>query len=82
MSSKRIFAALVTAAAVLLVAFTVTAGLSSLLFQTNDQLVAAILRGVAIGCLVALVIDLICLVLALGIDAVGRSDQPPDSDGS
>ncbi len=82
MSSKRVFALLITAAAVLLVAFAVTAGLSLLLFQTSDQMVALILRGVAIGCLIALLIDMICLVLALGIDAVGRSDGHADGDDS
>lgn len=75
--SRRILLGLVTAAGVLPVAITVVVTVAWLLAQMHDGAAAAVLDRVALALGILWVIDLILLVVALAIHAIG----PPDAEG-
>lgn len=77
MISRRILLGLVTAAGVLPVAITVVVTVAWLLAQMHDGAAAAVLDRVALALGILWVIDLILLVVALAIHAIG----PPDAEG-
>jgi hypothetical protein len=74
---KRAIFGLLGAAVVLVVALVVVSALSMLLTAVGDAEGARVVGYVAVTLLVLLAVDLICLVLALAIDAGGRSGDPP-----
>jgi len=75
--SRRVLLGLVTAACVLPVAITVVVTVAWLLAQMHDAAAAAVLDRVALAIGILWVIDLIVLVVALAIHALG----PPDDEG-
>ena len=77
MISRRVLLGLVTAACVLPVAITVVVTVAWLLAQMHDAAAAAVLDRVALAIGILWVVDLIVLVVALAIHALG----PPDAQG-
>jgi hypothetical protein len=67
--------ALVTAACVLPVAIVVVVAVGWLLGQMEDAAAAAVLARVALAIGIVWVIELVCLLVAAGINALG----PPDA---
>lgn len=74
----RIFLLLTAAAFLLLVALAVVLGVGAVLGAMDDPGGQAIMNGVALGCGIVLAVDLICLVLALGLNAFAEPPEPPD----
>lgn len=72
MISRRLLLVLVAILAVLLVSCTVVVGAYFVSTGTNDAPAASVFRSLAIACLMLIVIDLVLLVGALGINAAGR----------
>lgn len=68
---------LVAAAVVLLVTFSVASALVLLLDELVDPAGARLARRLAVAALVALVVDLICLLLAVGVHTADPPDDPP-----
>ena len=66
---------LVFALALLIVAFAVVMGGAALAAAMGDALLATILRGIGTGLVVLLAVDAILLLVALGINELGR--RPP-----
>ena len=75
--SRRVIFWLLGIAVVLLVAFLVVGALSLLLSTVGDVEGMRTVGHVAVTLIVLLAVDLICLVLALGMDSASRSDDPP-----
>lgn len=75
MFPRAILQFLVFALALLVVALAVVMGGAGLATAMGDALLATILQGVGIGLVVLLVIDAILLLVALGINELGR--RPP-----
>ncbi len=76
---------LVAAAVVLLVTFAVASALVLLLDELVDTAGAMLAKRLAVASLVALVVDLVCLLLALGVHSAdppadARNDAPPPAD--
>ena len=76
MNSRTVFAILVTAACIMPVAITIVLAVGRLLGAMQDEAGAAILDrvGLAIGILWA--IDLVCLLVAQGINSLGPPSGP------
>lgn len=74
MVTRRLILVLVAAAVVLLVSFAVASAMVFLLDELIDTGGALLARRLAVACLAALVVDLICLLLAVGV----HSADPPD----
>jgi len=75
---------LVPGLAVLIVSFAVLMAFQTLFSALGDPLVARILGGIALACLVILVVDVLLLVAVLGVLAVRDADdnrQPRDQAG-
>jgi hypothetical protein len=67
---------LVFALALLVVGFAVVMGGASLAAALGDAMLAAVLRGIGVGLVILLVIDAVLLLIALGINELGRG--PPE----
>jgi hypothetical protein len=79
--TRRLILILVAAAVVLLVTFAVSSAMVLLLDELVDAGGAFIARRLAVACVAALVIDLICLLLAVGVfSADPRNNDPHDGD--
>lgn len=81
MVPRRIVAVLVVALPVLLTTFAVLMAGQLLVGGLGDAAGGAALRGVAVGVLVLLVVDLVLLVGALGVNGLEgqqRRPTPPD----
>lgn len=74
MISRKVFTVLVTTACVLPVAIAVVLAVARLLGAMEDASAAAVLDRVALALGILWAIDLLCLVLAQGINALG----PPE----
>jgi hypothetical protein len=74
--TRRLILLLVAIAVVLLVTFAVSSAMVFLLDELVDAGGALLARRLAVACLAALVVDLICLLLAVGV----YSADPRDSD--
>jgi hypothetical protein len=78
---RREIVALLIPAPVLIVTFAVLLGGAALALATGEQIAAIVLKWVAVAAFILLVVDLLLLVMALGVNAVGRGgdDQPGPS---
>jgi hypothetical protein len=77
---QRVFLLLLAAAIALLIASSVSVGLGELLRKLGDETGGKVLKYIALGCGVLLVIDLVCLVLAQAVNAVADDEGPPDGE--
>ncbi len=77
MISRHVLKILVTLTLVMPVAIVVLLAVARLLAAMQDAAAAAVLDRIALAAGVLWAIDLVCLLLALGINALG----PPDSSG-
>ena len=78
MVSPRIIRILICIAVILLITCTVSAGLGLLLDALNDQVVAnTIFQVITGGCGLLLLVDLICLVLALAVNSLESNQSKP-----
>jgi hypothetical protein len=75
--SRRVLTILVTTGCVLPLALVVLIGVARLLTAMQDASAATVLDRVALAAGIVWAIDLLCLLLALGINALG----PPGSGG-
>jgi hypothetical protein len=75
---SRILAPLVLGALVLPITISVMVGVGRLLAAMGDPAGAAVLEYLALACGIVWVVLLVCLVVALGIVAVGRQEEPPE----
>ena len=75
MPYRRFLLVLVPGLAVLVVSFAVLMAFQTLFSALGDLLVARILGGIALGCLVILVVDVLLLVSVLGVLAVRDADE-------
>lgn len=71
----RIITWLIAGAAVLPIAICVILGVAALLGEMGDPPEGSPLKWVALGVGILWVVDLICLVLALGLNALADTDQ-------
>jgi hypothetical protein len=74
----RILAPLVLASLVLPIAISVLVGVGHLLAAMGDQAGAAVLGYVALAGGILWTVMLVCLVVVLGIVALGRHEEPPE----
>lgn len=77
MVSRRILTMLVAAGVVLPVAIAVVLGVARLLGAMQDTSAATVLERLALALGIVWSVDLVCLILAQGINALG----PPDEGG-
>ena len=75
MISRRVLTILVAIGCVLPLALVVVLGVSRLLLAMQDTAAAAVLDRIALAVAIVWAVDLLCLLLALGINALG----PPAS---
>ncbi len=80
MISRSVLTILVTAACVLPVTIVVVMGVGRLLGAMEDAPAAAVLDRIALGAGILWAIDLLCLVLAQGINSLGPPSVPHDRD--
>jgi len=76
---RRLLFVLTGLALVLWVSVAVIQALAMLLGAMEDAAGSQVVGWIALGIAVPLAVDLICLVLALAINALADSDEPPDS---
>jgi hypothetical protein len=76
---RRLLFVLTGLALVLWVSVAVIQALAMLLGAMEDVAGSQVVGWIALGIAVPLAVDLICLVLALAINALADSDEPPDS---
>ena len=76
---RRLLFVLTGLALVLWVSVAVIQALAMLLGAMGDVAGSQVVGWIALGIAVPLAVDLICLVLALAINALADSDEPPDS---
>jgi hypothetical protein len=72
---RRVIVALLIPAPVLIVTFAVLLGGAGLTQATGDQIPAIVLKWIAAAALILLVVDLLLLVLALGVNAAMHGDD-------
>jgi hypothetical protein len=75
---QRVLLFLIAVAVVLLISGLVTLGLGELLAALEDELGSRVVKYVALGCAALCVVDLICLVLAQGLNSLAQNDEPVD----
>ena len=80
MLPRPILTILVFSLPILVVSFAVLMGGSALARATEDLAAAQALQWVAIGLLILTVVDLVLLVGALGLKALGEKDDRDNSD--
>ena len=78
MISRRVLTVLVTTGCVLPLALVVLLGVARLLGAMQDASGALVLDRIALGVAIVWGVDLLCLLLALGINALG----PPPGGGA
>jgi hypothetical protein len=76
---RRVLMVLVTIGAVLPLALVIVLGVSQLLLAMQDTAAAAVLDRIALATAIVWGIDLVTLILALGINAIGPPDHPEGS---
>jgi hypothetical protein len=76
--SNRVVTALVGTAAVLTITLAVALVTGHVLGKMGDSLGQNVLDAVALGVGVVWAVDVVCLVLALGINAAAEAEDPPD----
>jgi hypothetical protein len=76
---RRLLFVLTGLALVLWVSVAVIQALAMLLGAMGDIAGSQVVGWIALGIAVPLAVDLICLVLAVAINALADSDEPPDS---
>jgi hypothetical protein len=74
----RVFLVLAAIALVLVVSIAVVLAFGALLGAMGDEVGSLVLHRVAAGLGIVLLVDLICLVLALAIRAAANGEEPPD----
>ena len=74
----RVIRLLVAAAVVLPIAICVVLGVGSLLGAMDDAVGAGVMRYIAWGAGCLWTVDLICLVVAQGLQSLDETDEPPD----
>jgi hypothetical protein len=67
---------LITTAILLPIIICVVIGVAALLGAMGDSLGGAVLYRIALGCGVLWVVDLICLLVVVAIEALGNRDEP------
>ena len=80
MISRQTLLILLYALALLVVASTVVLGGSLLLGATSDAAAATVMRWIGATCLMLLAVDVILLVAALGINALGRQETDSENE--
>ncbi len=75
MISRRVLTILVTTGCVLPIALVVVLGVARLLTAMQDATAAVVLDRIALATGIVWAIDLLCLLLALGINALGPPEQ-------
>jgi hypothetical protein len=75
---KPVLTVLVYALPILVVAYGVLMGGATLAGAVQDAAAAVALKWIAAGCLLILVMDLVLLVGALGVNALARQDRSGD----
>ena len=80
MVSRRVITVLVAGFASLGVAFALVLAVSTLVAALGDAFGATALRWVACGCGILVVVDLILLVVALGLNAIDDTDRRGGND--
>ena len=80
MVSRSVLTVLVAAGFVIPVAIAVVMGVGRLLGAMQDAAGAAVLDRVALAIGILWVLDVVCLVLALGINTLGPPTGPPNAD--
>ena len=81
--SSRVVAILVAIALVFTISLVVIMGVACIIGKMGDTPGQAVLEAVALAVGLAWIIDLVCLVLALGVNSLYGSDsnsEPPQSD--
>jgi len=76
---RRLLFVLTGLALVLWVSVAVIQALAMLLGAMGDVVGSQVVGWIALGIAVPLAVDLICLVVALAINALADSDEPPES---
>jgi hypothetical protein len=76
---RRLLFVLTGLALVLWVSVAVIQALAMLLGAMGDVAGSQVVGWIALGIAVPLAVDLICLVVALAINALADSDEPPES---
>lgn len=76
MISKRVLTALVTLAVILPVAIAIVVAVARLLGAMQDEAGAAALDRIALAIGILWAIDLVCLLLAQGINSLGPPSEP------
>ncbi|MBN1590118.1 MAG: hypothetical protein JW888_11430 [Pirellulales bacterium] len=77
--ARRVLAVLVGAAAVLTIALAVLLVAGHVVGKMGDAVGQKVFEAVALGVGVLWVVDVVCLVLSLGVNALADSEQaPPD----
>jgi hypothetical protein len=74
--SRRVLTVLVTLACIFPVAIAVVLGVARLLGAMDDTSAAAVLDRIALAIGILWAIDLVCLILAQSINAIGPPDAP------
>ena len=76
--SKRVMTVLVGTAAVLTISLAVALVTGHVLGKMGDSLGQNVLGAVALGVGIIWAVDVVCLVLALGVNASAETEDPPD----
>jgi len=75
--SRRVLTVLLAAACVFPLAIAVVLGVGRLLGAMQDESAASVLDRIALAIAILWAINLVCLVLAQGINALGPPDEGP-----
>jgi hypothetical protein len=78
MIPQRLLFLLIGITVVLILAVGAVLAFGAILAAMEDEIGSRVLRWIAAGLGILLAVDLMCLVLALAVHAVERSDEPPD----
>ena len=73
----RIVVALLAAGVILPIAISVILAVSAFVSGMGDSVGGKVLQSVALGCGILWAIDLVCLVLALGLNWLSDASGPP-----
>jgi len=78
---RRLLFVLTGLAVVLWIGVAMIEALAMILGAMGDAAGSQVVGWIALATAVLLAVDLICLILALAINALADSDEPPDSSG-
>lgn len=76
--SSRIILLLTALGLVLALTIGATLAVGAILAAMGDAPASQVLNWIALGCAIPLAVDLLCLVLALGVNSLSDSDAPED----